>query len=126
MGVVPCVLTLFRAARVNLLDAVTSCKQDIRRVPNDSAWYTPFPVQQTYYVLLAVGIIVAIVFALLVFLTGKGDAMGGSSGVRTTFKGKAGFDDFISKATLILGISFMALMLILDIINAQITRHPTA
>jgi protein translocase SecG subunit len=83
-------------------------------------------VQKVYYVLLVLGVLTAITFATLVFLTGKGDAMGGSSGVRTTFKGKAGFDDFVSRATLILGISFMALMLILDIINAQITRHPAA
>ncbi len=82
--------------------------------------------QKVYYVLLVIGVIVAILFAALVFLTGKGDAMGGSSGVRTTFKGKAGFDDFVSKATLILGISFMAVMLLLDVLNAQITRHPGA
>ena len=82
--------------------------------------------QKVYYVLLVIGVITAVAFAALVFITGKGDAMGGSSGVRTTFKGKAGFDDFVSRATLILGVSFMALMLLLDIINAQITRHPTA
>jgi protein translocase SecG subunit len=79
--------------------------------------------QLTYQILLVVGVIVAIVFSLLIFFTGKGDAMGGGSGVRTTFKGKAGFDDFISRMTLILGISFMALMLILDVISAQINRH---
>ena len=82
--------------------------------------------QTIYYILLGLGVFVAIAFAALVFITGKGDAMGGSSGVRTTFKGKAGFDDFVSRATLILGISFMALMLVLDVLNAQITRHASS
>jgi protein translocase SecG subunit len=67
-----------------------------------------------YRILLAIGLIVAICFAVLVFATGKGDAMSGGSGVRTTFKGKAGFDDMISKITLYLGVSFMAIMLVLD------------
>lgn len=77
----------------------------------------------TYNVFMVIGIIVAVVFSLLIFATGKGDAMSGGSGVRTTFKGKAGFEDMISKITLILGISFMALMLLLDVINAQISRQ---
>ncbi|HEY3780780.1 MAG TPA: preprotein translocase subunit SecG [Fimbriimonadaceae bacterium] len=82
--------------------------------------------QQVYNVLLVIGVIVAAAFAAFVFITGKGDAMGGSGGVRTTFKGKAGFDDFLSKTTLILGISFMALMLLLDVLSAQIQRHSGA
>ncbi len=73
-----------------------------------------------YNILLGLGILVAIAFSGLVFLTGKGDAMsGGSSSVRTTFKGKASFDDQISKVTLLLGIGFMALMLILDYLGAH-------
>lgn len=72
-------------------------------------------VQAAYNIVMVLGAIVALAFAVLVFLTGKGDAMsGGSSSVRTTFKGKASFDDFISKLTLILGGSFLALMLVLD------------
>ncbi len=72
-------------------------------------------VQVAYNILLVIGLLIAIVFILLVFLTGKGDAMsGGGSGVRTSFKGKASFEDAISKVTLILGISFMALMLVVD------------
>ena len=67
-----------------------------------------------YVILLTLGLIVAIAFALLVFATGKGDAMGGGGSVRTTFKGKASFDDTISKITLYLGISFMVIMLMLD------------
>ena len=72
--------------------------------------------------MIGIAIFVAVAFALLIFVTGKGDAMGGSSAVRTTFKGKAGFDDFVSRLTLIMGISFMALMLILDIISTRIPK----
>ncbi len=76
--------------------------------------------QITYYIILTLSIIIAIVFSLLVLITGKGDAMGGSGGVRTTFKGKASFDDFISRWTLILGVSFMALMLVIDVVGHQV------
>ena len=72
--------------------------------------------QTLYNILLVAGILVAFVFAVLVFFTGKGDAMSGGSGVRTTFRGKANFDDFISRLSFTLGMSFMALMLLLDII----------
>ncbi len=67
---------------------------------------------------MGLGIAVAIVFALLVFATGKGDAMSGGSGsVRTTFKGKSSFDDQMSKITLYLGVGFMVLMLAIDVIG---------
>lgn len=67
---------------------------------------------------MGIGLLVAVVFSALVLITGKGDAMsGGGSGVRTTFKGKASVDDQISKMTLFLGIGFMALMLVIDIIG---------
>ena len=73
-----------------------------------------------YNILLVLGIIVAIAFTGLVFLTGKGDAMsGGSSSVRTSFKGKASFDDQISKVTFILGGVFMVIMLVLDLLAAK-------
>lgn len=76
---------------------------------------------QTFYnVLLGLGMVVAVVFAMLVFVTGKGDAMSGGGSVRTTFKGKASIDDLISRMTLFLGIGFMALMLVLDIIGNRI------
>ncbi len=68
-------------------------------------------------ILTGVGIVIAIMFTLLVFVTGKGDAMSGGGGVRTSFKGKASFDDIMSKVTLYTGISFMALMLILDVLG---------
>ena len=78
--------------------------------------------QTLYNVLLVIAVIVAFLFSLLIFVTGKGDAMGGGSGVRTTFKGKAGFEDYMSKLTLILGVSFMAFMLILDTMSTQLNK----
>jgi preprotein translocase subunit SecG len=72
---------------------------------------------------MAIGLIVAVGFAFLVFATGKGDAMGGGGSVRTTFKGKASFDDLISKLTLYLGISFMVLMLILDYVSNLLSHQ---
>ena len=69
-----------------------------------------------YKVLLGLGMLVAFVFGALVLLTGKGDAMSGGGGVRTTFKGKASFDDYMTRLLLVLGISFMALLLIIDVI----------
>lgn len=77
-----------------------------------------------YVAFIVLGVVVALVFSALVFLTGKGDAMGGGSSVRTTFKGKAGFDDFMSRLTLYMGISFMALMLIIDVIGHQAIAAP--
>lgn len=80
-------------------------------------------VQVVYNIILAVTLLVSIVYTVIVLLTGKGDAMsGGGSGVRTTFKGKAGFDDMISKLCLYLGGAFMALTLILDVIATQLAR----
>jgi protein translocase SecG subunit len=70
-----------------------------------------------YNVVLAIGIIIAILFSALVLITGKGDAMSGGGGIRTTYKGKASFDDQISRWTLILGVSFMASMLVIDVIG---------
>lgn len=70
-----------------------------------------------YTIFIGLGMFVAVVFSALVFLTGKGDAMSGGGSVRTTFKGKAGFDDFMSRLTLYLGIGFMALMLVIDVIG---------
>ncbi len=63
--------------------------------------------------------VAALLFAFLVFVTGKGDAMSGSGGIRTTFKGKASIDDLISRMTLGLGIVFMALMLALAAVSER-------
>ena len=70
-----------------------------------------------YWVLLTVAIVVAIVFSGLILFTGKGDAMSGGGSVRTSFKGKASFDDQISRWTLYLGVGFMALMLGIDMLS---------
>ena len=67
-------------------------------------------------VLTALALVVAVGFAALVFLTGKGDAMSGGSSVRTSFKGKATVDDIMAKITLSLGVGFMALMLVINIL----------
>lgn len=75
-----------------------------------------------YNILLVLAVIVAVVFAVLIFITGKGDAMSGSTSVRTTFKGKASFEDQISKVTLFLGVGFMALMMILDVIGGRLPK----
>ena len=70
-----------------------------------------------YNILIVVGVLVAVLFAAIVFITGKGDAMGGGGSIRTTFKGKAGFDDIMSRATLVLGALFMLLMLAIDVVG---------
>ena len=75
-----------------------------------------------YQILMVIGLLIAVVFAFLVFATGKGDAMGGGASVRTTFKGKASFDDLISKLTLYLGIGFMVIMLVLDYVSNLVYR----
>jgi preprotein translocase subunit SecG len=79
--------------------------------------------QAVYSFVLILSLIVAIGFAALIFITGKGDAMSGGSGsIRTTFKGKASFDDQIARVTLILGFSFMVLMLILDFLGSKLSQ----
>lgn len=76
--------------------------------------------QTAYNILLTVAALVAVAMSLLIFVTGKGDAMGGGGGVRTTFKGKASFDDQMYKFTLSLGGAFFGLMVVLDIISSKI------
>jgi len=72
-----------------------------------------------YYIAIGVALVISIIFALLVLITGKGDAMSGGGGVRTTFKGRATFDDAMSKLTLYLGVSWMALMLLIDVVSSR-------
>lgn len=72
-----------------------------------------------YNIVLVLGMVVAILFSLLVFFTSKGDAMSGSSNIRTTFKGKAGFDDFVSKLVLFLGCAFFVVMILLDFMASR-------
>ena len=73
--------------------------------------------------LLGIGVLVGVVFSALVLITSKGDAMsGGGSSVRTSFKGKASIDDQMSRVLLILGVAFLAIMLLLDFAGNHITR----
>lgn len=77
--------------------------------------------ETVYNILLGVAALIGIAFSAIIFFTGKGDAMsGGGGGVRTTFKGKASFDDQMYRLVLTLGGSFMALMLVLDIMSSRI------
>ena len=79
-------------------------------------------VQVAYTIVLVLGLIMAVAFSLLVLITGKGDAMGGGSSIRTTFKGKASFDDIMSNWTLYIGAGFMTAVLLADIIIAKLPR----
>ena len=74
-----------------------------------------------YNVFMGLAIIVAVLFAGLVLITGKGDAMSGGGSVRTTFKGKASFEDYMSRATLFLGVGFLALMVLIDAVGNRMT-----
>lgn len=65
-------------------------------------------------------IVVGLYVLLTVFFGSKSDAMsGGSSQIRTTFRGKPGFDDFMSRLTLILGAIFLGLCLIINIVQQR-------
>jgi len=74
------------------------------------------------YILIGIALIIGVLFSLLVLLTGKGDAMSGGGGIRTTFKGKASFEDIMSRWTLGLGAGFMALMIIIDAIGNRLSK----
>lgn len=78
--------------------------------------------QAAYLVFLVLGILVAVPFIAIVMITGKGDSMSGGSSVRTSFRGKASFDDIMSRYTLILGAAFMTLMIIVDAIGNHLNR----
>jgi protein translocase SecG subunit len=77
---------------------------------------------------LVLAVLAAVVFSVLVLITGKGDAMSGGGSVRTTYKGKATFDDIISRATLYTGIAFMVLVLCYQVLNRPSTsvKVPTS
>jgi preprotein translocase subunit SecG len=77
-------------------------------------------------IILFFAIVAAIVFSLLVLLTGKGDAMSGGGSVRTNYKGKATFDDIMSKAALYLGVSFMALVLLYNVVSKRVLNAAMA
>lgn len=73
-----------------------------------------------YNLLLGISLVLAVAFSALIFLTGKGDAMGGASAVRTTFKGKASIEDQIARASLILGVAWMVMMLVVDLAGSRL------
>ena len=75
-----------------------------------------------YNILLGVGLVVAMLFSALVFITGKGDAMSGGGSIRTTYKGKANFDDIMSKWTLYLGVGFLLLMILIDAVSNHLPK----
>jgi preprotein translocase subunit SecG len=78
-------------------------------------------VQIAYNILLTLAMLMAVLLVLVVFFTGKGDAMsGGSSGVRTSFKGKASFEDKVGQLTWILGGGFMVFVVILGVISNKL------
>ena len=72
-------------------------------------------------ILFVILLLVAVIFVFVTTVFGsKSDAMsGGSSQIRTTYRGKPGFDDFMSKFTLILGCVFMGLCLIIDVLQSR-------
>jgi len=81
-------------------------------------------VKTAFFILLGLAVLIALLFVGLVIVTGKGDAMSGGGGVRTTYKGRATIEDMISRLTLGLGIGFMVVMFILDIISHRIKWGP--
>lgn len=78
--------------------------------------------QIAYNIITGVAVFVAVIFTLLVLLTGKGDAMsGGASGVRTSFKGKASFEDKMFYMIIYMGAGFMVMMVALNFIAKRIS-----
>ena len=75
-----------------------------------------------YNIFLVLSVLIAIPFIAMVLLTGKGDAMSGGGSVRTSFRGKASFDDIMSRYTLILGVTFMGLMILIDAIGNHLNK----
>ncbi len=69
-----------------------------------------------YKILMGIEVFVALLLTAIIFVTGKGDAMSsGASGVRTTFRGKASFDDKVARVVVGLGCTFILLAIILDV-----------
>jgi preprotein translocase subunit SecG len=70
---------------------------------------------------MGLAVFIGVVFTFLVVITGKGDAMsGGASGVRTSFKGKASFEDKMFFLILYLGAGFMILMIVLNVLAKRL------
>jgi protein translocase SecG subunit len=79
------------------------------------------PVNVVTNILFVILLVVSVIFVFVTTVFGsKSDAMsGGSSQIRTTYRGKPGFDDFMSKFTLVLGCIFMGLCLLIDILQQR-------
>lgn len=78
--------------------------------------------QVVYNISLVLAILIALFFVALIVFTGKGDAMGGGGGsVRTSFHGKASFEDYLSRMTFGLGAGFIVLMIILNFVGSRIS-----
>lgn len=77
-----------------------------------------------YKILLGVEVFVALLLTMIIFVTGKGDAMSsGASGVRTTFRGKASFDDKVARVVVALGCTFIVLAIVLDVMAPKNTTN---
>lgn len=65
--------------------------------------------------------IISLIYVVVTTVFGsKSDAMSGAaSQIRTTYRGKPGFDDFMSRLTLILGGVFLGLCLLINIVQTR-------
>ena len=72
-----------------------------------------------YDFFLILAAIVAFAFVFLIFFTSKGDAMSSGGSIRTTFKGRATFDDQIAKVTLYCAGAFVFLMVLLNFLSPK-------
>lgn len=72
---------------------------------------------------ILIGVLVAIsaLYILITVIFGsKSDAFSGaSSQIRTTFRGKPGFDDMISKVTLYLGAAFLLICITIAVLASR-------
>jgi protein translocase SecG subunit len=71
---------------------------------------------------MVLDVIIAILFVGLVSMQGAkaGGLTGTSASVRTSYKGKPGFDDFLSRITLYMGIAFMLLTLAVQVLAHRV------
>jgi preprotein translocase subunit SecG len=75
-----------------------------------------------YNILTVLAAVIAAGFIVIVLITGKADAMsGGGGGVRTNFKGKASFEDFVNRILLALASAWVILVVALNVIAHQMS-----
>lgn len=70
-------------------------------------------------VVYVIACLVALGFTAMIIFLSKGDPMSGGGQIRTTFKGRATYDDQIAKMMLGTGVLFVVLMLVLDFLAAR-------